>query len=86
MKTLDRIILGILGVGIWALTLTFYTHPRDAFAASVNASEVDGLKSLVQSVVEDCSVDGTGFGNFDGLQVHLNYFDGNISCAENEKE
>ena len=85
MKALDRIILGLLGIGIWALTLTFHTHPRDAFASNIDASNVNGLRSYVESVIEGCSVDGTGFGNFDGLQVYLFSFNGNISC-ENEED
>ena len=71
MKTLDRIILSLLAVGIWVLSFTFYTHPRDAFALSIDASDVDGLRKYVRCIVENCSVDGTGYGDVSSTSVYI---------------
>jgi hypothetical protein len=71
MKTLDRVILGSLSVGIWVLSVTFYTHPKDAFAMSVDASDVDGLRHYIRRIVNGCSVDGTGYGSLSSTSIYM---------------
>ena len=62
MKMIDRLILGALAVGIWVLVAIQVTSNTRAYASSIAASidayEVDGLRSYVARVVEDCSVSG----------------------------
>jgi len=62
MKTIDRLILGALAVGVWALIAIQVTSHTPAYAAaSIDADEVYGLRSFVERVVEDCSVSGEVF-------------------------
>ncbi len=55
MKTIDRLILGALVVGIWALVAIQVTSPTPAYAASIDAGDIVGLKTFVKDVVvKDC--------------------------------
>ena len=59
MKTIDRLILGALAVGIWALIAIQVTSHTPAYAASIaasiNAGDIVGLKTFVKDVVvKDC--------------------------------
>ena len=58
MKTIDRIILGSIAVGLWTSIFMFNTHPRDAYALSIDASDIDGLRYFITNVVENCKVRG----------------------------
>jgi hypothetical protein len=40
MKTIDRIMLTLLAVGIWIAIIIFSTHPKEADALSIDASDV----------------------------------------------
>ncbi len=59
MKTIDRLILGALVVGIWALVAIQVTSHTPAYAASyaasIDAGDIVGLKTFVKDVVvKDC--------------------------------
>ncbi|HUV65055.1 MAG TPA: hypothetical protein VMW24_14250 [Sedimentisphaerales bacterium] len=57
MKPIDRLILTVLAAGIWtAVLLTVFEVPA---ALAVDTSDIDGLRSYIESVIEDCTVDGT---------------------------
>jgi hypothetical protein len=71
MKTIDRLILGALVVGMWTLITIQVTAHTPAYAASVDASVVDDLVYVIQSTVEDCYV----YGEADSGEI-----DGYISC------
>jgi len=59
MKTIDRIILGSIAVGLWTSIFMFNTHPRDAYALSIGAYDVMGLPTFITDVVEEhCKVRG----------------------------
>lgn len=58
MTRIDRILVGLLIAGIWALVLTADFHTPAAHAASIDVSEVDGLEELIEQVVESCTVSG----------------------------
>lgn len=59
MSFLDRIIIGSLALGIWVWILISALSPDSLHALSIDVSDVDGLRSFIESVVEDCTVDGT---------------------------
>lgn len=72
MNKLDRILTGLLSVGIWALTITIATYSMVGF------SEEPRSKREIQRIVERCSVsgdiwipEGEEYGSLDG---------GYISC------
>ena len=75
MKTIDRLILGALAVGVWTLVAIQVTSNTTAYAASIDASEVDGLRRYVVRIVEDCSVNGDvylyseDYGELDGVYI-----------------
>ena len=58
MKTIDRLIFGTLAIGVWAVIAIQVTTHTPAYAASIDVSEVDGLRGFVARVVENCSVEG----------------------------
>ena len=58
MKTLDRVILGVMTAGIWTAIAMFYLHPTDAIALSIDASDIDGLEYFIENIIEDCTVGG----------------------------
>jgi len=58
MKTIDRIILSFIAVGIWTSIFMFNTHSEDAYALSIDASDIDGLEYYIEDIVEDCTVSG----------------------------
>jgi len=68
MKTIDRIILGSIAVGLWTSIFMFNTHPRDAYALSIDASDIDGLTYYIEDVVEDISIDAS---DIDGLTYYI---------------
>ena len=59
MRLLDRIIFGSLTLGIWVWIIISVLSPDSLHALSIDASDVDGLKSFIERVIEDCTVDGT---------------------------
>ena len=59
MSLLDRIIFGSLALGIWVWIIISVLSPDSLHAFSIDASDVDGLKSFIERVIEDCTVDGT---------------------------
>jgi len=60
MKLIDRILMCVLALGIWAwVFLSFFSaSPLLALNVDVDADDVDGLTSYVEKVVEDCRVSG----------------------------
>ncbi len=56
MKTIDRLILGALVVGIWALVAIQLTSHTPAYAASIAARDIVGLEVFVKNVIKDCYV------------------------------
>lgn len=46
-------------------------HPKDVLALSIDASEIDGLRYYVRNIVDDCSVNGTGYGNLSSTSVYI---------------
>jgi hypothetical protein len=58
MSLVDRVILSIVGLGIWAWLLISILSSGSLYALSIDASDVDGLRSFVVNVVENCTVDG----------------------------
>jgi len=75
MKTIDRSILGVLAVGIWALVAIQVTSNTRAYASSIAASidayEVDGLRRFVERTVERCDV----YGEVSGGEIDGGYID-----------
>ena len=59
-QVIDRIILGSLAAGIWAWVLVSLLSPSPllALSISIDASDIDGLSSYIEDVVEDCTVSG----------------------------
>lgn len=59
MKTIDRLILGALVIGVWALVVIqmtpVYADPDPNYTIRVDASSVDGLKDFIVKTVEDCT-------------------------------
>ncbi len=59
MKTFDRLILGALVIGVWALVVIqvtpVYADPDPDYMTRVDASNVDGLKDFIVNTVEDCT-------------------------------
>ncbi len=60
MKLIDRILVCVLALGIWAwVFLSFFSaSPLFALSIDIDAEDVDGLRSYVQNVVQDCRVSG----------------------------
>jgi len=59
MTLLDRIIAGSLALGIWVWILMSVISPVSLHALSIDASDVKGLRSFVEKVVEEgCTVYG----------------------------
>ncbi len=58
MKLIDRILVCVLGLGIWAWVFLSFFSATPLFALSVDADDVDGLRRYVENVVEDCRVSG----------------------------
>ncbi len=58
MKTIDRLIIGALAIGVWVIVAIQVTSSTPAYAISIDASEIDGLEDFIEDVVEDCSVQG----------------------------
>ena len=75
MKTIDRIILGFIAVGLWTSIFMFNTHSKDAYALSIDASDIYGLDSYVVNIVENCDVSGYvyvyggEYGNIQGAYI-----------------
>jgi len=77
MKTIDRIILGFIAVGLWTSIFMFNAHPRDAYALSIDASDIDGLDYYIEGIVEDCTVSGSvyiydrdgGYGDIESTSI-----------------
>jgi len=59
MKLIDRILVCVLAIGIWAWVFLSFFSASPLFALYVSADEVDGLASYVEDVVEDCEVYGS---------------------------
>jgi len=59
MKTVDRLILGALVIGVWALVVVqvtpVYADPDPDYTTRVDVSNVDGLKDFIVETVEDCT-------------------------------
>ncbi len=77
MKSIDRLIFGTLAIGVWALIAIQVTTHTPAYAASIDTSEIDGLRSFVGRVVENCSVEGQVY-MWDEESGHLQ--NSSISC------
>ena len=58
MNIMDRIILSVVGLGIWALIFVSISNSSYLYALSIDAYDVDGLRSYIENVVQDCTVDG----------------------------
>ena len=56
MKTIDRLILGALVVGIWALVAIQLTSNTPAYATSIVAGDIVGLEAFVKNVIKDCYI------------------------------
>ena len=77
MTRTDRIIIGLLLVGIWALTLVTVFDAKPAYAIYIDASEIDGLEDFIQEVVEACDVTGevyiydpeSGYGELESVSI-----------------
>ena len=54
MKTIDRVILGTLAAGIWAVALSHVLLPYEANA--LQSYEIDDFKRAVIRIVENCDV------------------------------
>jgi len=70
MKTIDRIILSFIAVGLWTSIFMFNTHPRDVYAFSIDAHDIDGLTSYILNVVNGCTVSGDIY-IYDGVNGDL---------------
>ena len=80
MKAIDRTIIGTLAVGVWLLLVVLSTN-RVSYALSIDASDIDGLRSYVTNVVEDCSVEGEVYVyDVSGSEGYGNITSGNLSC------
>lgn len=56
MKTIDRIIISTLSIGIWVLLISLY-FDRPSYA--LDADAIEGLRDYVKEVVEEnCTVYG----------------------------
>ena len=77
MTRTDRIIIGLLLVGVWALTLVTVFDAKPAYAIYIDASEIDGLEDLIREVVEGCNVSGevyiydleNGYGELESARI-----------------
>lgn len=58
MKTIDRLIVATLAVGIWTAVLMFYIQSNSAHALSISADDIDDLDYAVNRIIENCSVSG----------------------------
>ena len=60
MKLIDKMLVCVLALGIWAwVFLSFFSaSPLFALSIDIDAEDVDGLRSYVQNVVQDCQVNG----------------------------
>jgi len=58
MAVIDRIILSSIALGLWAWVFISIFSSGSLYALSIDAREVGGLRSFVENVVEDCTVDG----------------------------
>ena len=58
MRTIDRLIIGMLAAGIWVLIAIQITSHTPAYALNIDASDIDGLRGYIESTVEDCYVYG----------------------------
>ena len=56
VRTLDRIILIVIAIGIWANVAVYLFKPITA--AAIDASDIDDFRSAVERIVEDCTVRG----------------------------
>jgi hypothetical protein len=78
MKTIDRLLLGALSLGVWVLIFhELVDSPLYAQSDDVYAENVSGLADFIEGVVENCEVIGDvylyseEYGELD---------DGEISC------
>jgi len=79
MKLIDRILVCVLALGIWAWVFLSFFSASPLFALYIGTDDVDGLKSYVEDVVEDCKVKGEvyvyeiyggeGYGNISSAQI-----------------
>lgn len=77
MTRTDRVLIGLLVLGVWILVLAADVHPPRAFAAVIDTSEVDGLEDLIEDVVENCNVSGEvyiwdpegGYGELESVNI-----------------
>ena len=51
MNTIDRLMIGSLTVGVWVLVAIQVTSSEPAYALSIYADDIDGLRYFV----EDCA-------------------------------
>ena len=58
MKTIDRIILSILGIGLWTIVILQLVMPINTRAIDIDADDIGDLKYFIENVVEDCRVRG----------------------------
>lgn len=62
MRTLDRIILIVIAVGIWANVTVYLFKP--VVVTAIDSSKIDDFRSAVERIVERCRVDGHVSGGF----------------------
>ena len=63
MKTIDRILIATLSIGVWVLVAGLYVS-QPAYAVEVDASDVYGLERAIEKVVEKTGIDVS---DIDGL-------------------
>ena len=76
MKTIDRLILGVLSLGVWLLLFQeLVDSPLYAQSDDVYAGNIYGLEGFIEDVVEDCEVTGDvylyseEYGEIDGAEI-----------------
>ena len=62
VRTLDRIILIVIAVGIWANVAAYLFKP--IVASAIDSSDIDDFQSAVEGIVEDCRVRGYVSGDY----------------------
>jgi len=60
MRRFDRILIAMLTIGIWTVVVMEATSHKPAYAAQVQASQIQGLDRYVLKSVDDkCKVSGS---------------------------
>ncbi len=56
VRTLDRIILIVIAVGIWTNVAVYLFNP--VVATAIDSRNIDDFRSAVERIVEHCRVEG----------------------------